>query len=308
MVIAVAALLHALVTHDFNIEYVGALLQQHAAAALHDRRAVGRPGRLAAVLAADPHLDVARWCILQNREKNRELMPYVTAMLMVVALFFLSLLVFVTPPFERLAFTPAEGRDLNPLLQNYWMTIHPPSLYIGYVGCAVPFAFAMAALATGKLGDVWIRTTRRWTLLAWFFLSLGNLFGARVGVRGARLGRLLGVGSGRERRLHAVAHLHRVPALGDDPGKEEHAEGVEHGAGDPHLRADHLRHVPDAQRRDLLGALVHAVGPRPVLHGLPRRHAGGVDRAALWRLPLLQQREPARLDALARVGVPAATT
>ena len=58
------------------------------------------------------------------------------------------------------------------------MTIHPPSLYTGYVGCAVPFAFAMAALATGKLDDVWIRTTRRWTLLAWFFLSLGNLFGA----------------------------------------------------------------------------------------------------------------------------------
>ena len=134
-------------------------------------------------------------------------MPYVTAVLMTIALFFLSLLVFVTPPFERLAFTPAEeGRDLNPLLQNYWMTIHPPSLYIGFVGCRVPFAFAMAALATGKLGDVWIRTTRRWTLFAWFFLSLGNLFGAAVGLRGARLGRLLGVGSGRERRLHAVAH------------------------------------------------------------------------------------------------------
>jgi cytochrome c-type biogenesis protein CcmF len=88
------------------------------------------------------------------------------------------MLMFVTPPFERLAFTPAEGKDLNPLLQNYWMTIHPPSLYMGFVGCAIPFAFAMAALITGKLGDVWIRTTRRWTLLAWFFLSLGNLFGA----------------------------------------------------------------------------------------------------------------------------------
>src|SRR5439155_15416329 len=63
-------------------------------------------------------------------------------------------------------------------LQNYWMTIHPPSLYTGFVGCAIPFAFGMAALASGKLDDVWIRTTRRWTLLAWFFLSLGNLFGA----------------------------------------------------------------------------------------------------------------------------------
>jgi cytochrome c-type biogenesis protein CcmF len=58
------------------------------------------------------------------------------------------------------------------------MTIHPPSLYMGFVGMSVPFAFAMAALATGKLGDTWIRSTRRWTLFAWFFLSLGNLFGA----------------------------------------------------------------------------------------------------------------------------------
>jgi len=116
--------------------------------------------------------------LLQNRERNRDLMPYVTAVLMTTSVFFLVLLNFVTPPFQRLAFTPAEGRDLNPLLQNYWMQIHPPSLYIGFVSCAVPFAFGIAALVTGKLGDVWIRTTRRWTLFAWFFLSLGNLFGA----------------------------------------------------------------------------------------------------------------------------------
>jgi len=105
-------------------------------------------------------------------------MPYVTAVLMTTATFFLTLLVFVTPPFERLAFVPPEGRDLNPLLQNYWMTIHPPSLYLGFVTFSVPFAFAIAALVTGKLGDTWFRTTRRWTIFAWFFLGLGNLFGA----------------------------------------------------------------------------------------------------------------------------------
>src|SRR5581483_2936178 len=70
------------------------------------------------------------------------------------------------------------GSDLNPLLQNYWMTIHPPSLYVGYVTTTVPFAFAIAALATGKLGDAWIRTTRRWAIFSCFFLTLGNLFGA----------------------------------------------------------------------------------------------------------------------------------
>ena len=177
VVIAVAALLHALVTHDFNIEYVAhysssTLPLHYTIAALWG----GQAGSLLFWLLILTSMGAV--VILQNREKNRELMPYVTATLMVVALFFLSMLMFITPPFERLAFTPAEGRDLNPLLQNYWMTIHPPSLYIGFVGCAVPFAFAMAALATGKLDDVWIRTTRRWTLLAWFFLSLGNLFGA----------------------------------------------------------------------------------------------------------------------------------
>jgi cytochrome c-type biogenesis protein CcmF len=118
---------------------------------------------------------IVQW---QNRERNRELMPYVTATLMTVTAFFLSLVVFITDPFERLAVPATEGADLNPLLQNYWMMIHPPSLYTGYVSASVPFAFAMAALATGRLGDQWIRTTRRWALFSWFFLSLGNLFGA----------------------------------------------------------------------------------------------------------------------------------
>jgi cytochrome c-type biogenesis protein CcmF len=177
VVIAVAALLHALVTHDFNIEYVAhysssTLPLQYTVAALWG----GQAGSLlfwALILTS-----MAAVVILQNREKNRQLLPYVNATLMVVAVFFLSMLMFVTPPFQRLAFTPAEGRDLNPLLQNYWMTIHPPSLYLGFVGCSVPFAFAIAALITGRVDDVWIRTTRRWTLLAWFFLSMGNLFGA----------------------------------------------------------------------------------------------------------------------------------
>jgi cytochrome c-type biogenesis protein CcmF len=117
--------------------------------------------------------------LFQNRTRNQELMPYVTATLMTIALFFLGLLCFITPPFERLSFIPAEGSDLNPLLQNYWMTIHPPALYLGFISASVPFAFALAALATGKLGDVWIRTTRRWALTSWFFLSVGNLLGGR---------------------------------------------------------------------------------------------------------------------------------
>jgi cytochrome c-type biogenesis protein CcmF len=106
-------------------------------------------------------------------------MPFVTATTMSVAAFFLGLLEFLTPPFALLPFTPGEGTDLNPLLQNYWMQIHPPTLYLGYVTWTVPFGFAIAALATGRLDDMWIRTTRRWALAAWLFLTCGNLLGAR---------------------------------------------------------------------------------------------------------------------------------
>ena len=83
-----------------------------------------------------------------NRNRNRELMPVVIAVLMGIGIFFLSLLSFVTSPFETLAVAPAEGRGLNPLLQNFYMQIHPPLLYLGYVGLSIPFAFAMAALVT----------------------------------------------------------------------------------------------------------------------------------------------------------------
>src|SRR5579872_228043 len=115
----------------------------------------------------------------QNRRRNPEIAPYALAVLAGVAIFFLLMLNFVTRPFDLLAVRPAEGSDLNPLLQNYWMAIHPPSLYTGYVSASVPFAFGAAALITGKLDDSWIRTTRRWAIFLWFFLTLGNLFGAR---------------------------------------------------------------------------------------------------------------------------------
>jgi cytochrome c-type biogenesis protein CcmF len=178
VVLAVGILLRALLTHDFSLEYVAAyssstLPTQYTVAALWG----GQKGSLLfwTFLLSTFTAIVIR----QNRHRNRPLMPYVTATLMTTAVFFLFLLVFVTDPFERLPRAALEGADLNPLLQNYWMMLHPPSLYLGYVSAAVPFAFAMGALATGRLGDQWIRTTRRWTLFSWAFLSVGNLLGAR---------------------------------------------------------------------------------------------------------------------------------
>ncbi|HSW30883.1 MAG TPA: heme lyase CcmF/NrfE family subunit [Longimicrobiales bacterium] len=118
--------------------------------------------------------------VFTNRRRNREFMPYVVGVLQGIMLFFIVVLLFAkVNPFERLAFTPADGQGLNPQLQNYWMTIHPPTLYLGFTAFTVPFAFAIAALLNGRLDSRWITLTRRWTLLSWFFLSVGIIFGMR---------------------------------------------------------------------------------------------------------------------------------
>jgi cytochrome c-type biogenesis protein CcmF len=113
-----------------------------------------------------------------NRERHRELIPYVVAVISVVQMFFLYLMVVHKNPFTTyLTATPADGEGLNPLLQNYWMVIHPPSLYTGFVGMTIPYAFGIAALITGHLDDSWLRAVRRWTMVAWLFLSLGLTLG-----------------------------------------------------------------------------------------------------------------------------------
>jgi cytochrome c-type biogenesis protein CcmF len=97
---------------------------------------------------------------------------------MVTQAFFLVLLLTVSDPFQELSFIPADGRGLNPMLENPGMIFHPPTLLLGYVGLTIPFAFAIAALLTRRLGDEWLIAIRRWTLLAWLFLAIGNILGA----------------------------------------------------------------------------------------------------------------------------------
>jgi len=176
--VATFVLWRALVVRDFSLLYVAEYSSRdlptgYALAALWG----GQTGSLllwAWILAL-----VAALVEWQNRERNRELMPMVTAVTMGTLNFFLFLLIFISDPFERMVRVVQDGAGLNPLLQNPWMAIHPPALYVGFVTVTIPFAFAIAALATGHLGDVWIRTTRRWTLAAWFFLTIGNLLGAQ---------------------------------------------------------------------------------------------------------------------------------
>src|SRR5580765_2210446 len=113
-----------------------------------------------------------------NRERHRELIPYVVAIISTVQMFFLFLMVAHKNPFmQTLGDLPVDGEGLNPSLQNYWMVIHPPSLYTGFVTMTIPYAFGMAALITGHLDDAWLRAVRRWTMFGWLFLSLGLTLG-----------------------------------------------------------------------------------------------------------------------------------
>ena len=137
--------------------------------------------------------------MLRRWDRDRALMPYVIAASMVTLAFFISLSLFVENPFRQIwqpfdggepiialfqpanttQYFPADGQGLNPLLRHPGMIIHPPMLYLGFVGFVIPFAFAIAALAAGRADDGWIRATRRWTLVGWLFLSLGLILGGR---------------------------------------------------------------------------------------------------------------------------------
>src|SRR5256714_3889136 len=117
--------------------------------------------------------------LLVPRNRLREIVPWATAVLGVVASFFLSLMiVFGQDPFTKLASAPAQGNGLEPLLRHPAMAVHPPMLYSGYVGFSIPFAFAIRALITPRTGADWIRSTRRFALVAWTFLGCGILLGA----------------------------------------------------------------------------------------------------------------------------------
>ena len=110
---------------------------------------------------------------------NREIIPYVITTLNAIMAFLLVLLIGWSNPLDLQAVVPKEGQGLNPLLQNPAMAIHPPALYLGFIGFSVPFAFAMGGLIRGKLDNEWVLTTRRWTLMAWYFLDSGRILGGQ---------------------------------------------------------------------------------------------------------------------------------
>jgi cytochrome c-type biogenesis protein CcmF len=173
---ALALLTYAFLAFDFSVRYV----------AMNTNLGTPYYYRITAVWGAlEGSIVLWAWMlalytvlvVLRHRLNARELYPWVLTVMLGITAFFLLVMIGPAPVFARLVPVPADGRGLNPLLEDTGMITHPVALYLGFTGFTVPFAFAIAALAAGRLGDFWITTTRRWTLVAWYFLSLGLLIG-----------------------------------------------------------------------------------------------------------------------------------
>ncbi|HEU4727971.1 MAG TPA: heme lyase CcmF/NrfE family subunit, partial [Kofleriaceae bacterium] len=177
--LASALMIYAMVTHDFAIKYVASVSDTTMETAYKITAFWGGldGSLLFWVLVLSMFSTVA---VLTNHRRHRDMIGYVVATIMVVQVFFISLLIFTKNPFTTfLTSAPAEGQGLNPLLQNYWMVIHPPSLYTGFVAATIPFAFGIGALASGRLDDLWLGSVRVWMLICFGFLSLGLILGGR---------------------------------------------------------------------------------------------------------------------------------
>jgi len=169
-------LVYAFLTFDFSIRYV----------ASNTNRGTPFYYRITALWGAlEGSIILWAWMlsvytlivVAQYRRRQPEFYPWVLAVMLGIMAFFFLVMTIPAPPFARLTPIPPDGRGLNPLLEDSGMITHPVALYLGFTGFTVPFAFAMAALIRGRTGDEWITITRRWTIVAWYFLSLGLLIG-----------------------------------------------------------------------------------------------------------------------------------
>lgn len=175
--ISYALLTYAFLTHDYSIAYV----------ANHSNNAQPLIYRISGVWGAHEGslllwiLIYATWSALVARFSRgipMDMVARVVGVLGLVGIGFLSFTLFTSNPFERLLNVPLDGRELNPLLQDPGLAIHPPMLYMGYVGFSVVFAFAIAAMLSGKLDTAWARWSRPWTTVAWLFLTIGITLGS----------------------------------------------------------------------------------------------------------------------------------
>lgn len=178
VLLACGLLILSLLRNDFSIEYVWRVSSVEMPTYLKVTALWG--GQAGSLLFWNAMLALfTAAAMLGQWRRHRELMPYVIGVSALTQIFFLLLNVFVENPFVHLPIVPLDGQGLNPILRHPGMIIHPPLLYLGFTGLTIPYAYAMAALIAGKLDDGWIRATRRWTLVAWLFLSLGLVLGGR---------------------------------------------------------------------------------------------------------------------------------
>ena len=174
---AFGCLAYAFVSNDFTVAYVA--MNSNSALPLHYRFAGVWGGHEGSLLLWC--LMLAVWTLavsLLSAHLPEEMVARVLGVMGLVTVGFLAFMLFTSNPFERLFPAPADGRDLNPLLQDPGMVIHPPMLYMGYVGFSVAYAFAVAALLSGRLDAAWARWSRPWTTVAWVFLTLGIALGS----------------------------------------------------------------------------------------------------------------------------------
>ena len=178
MLLANSILVYLIWTNDFSVQYVADVTSYDTPQYLKVTALWG--GQRGSLLFWNLLLSLFTAASMRrNWNSERQLMPYVIAVSSVTQAFFIFISAFIENPFVRASSVVLDGAGLNPLLRHPGMIIHPPMLYLGFVGFTVPYSFAMAALISGKLDDGWIRTTRRWTLVAWLFLSLGLILGGR---------------------------------------------------------------------------------------------------------------------------------
>ena len=176
LAVGMGSLVYSFLVRDFSVQYV-ANTSNSKLPFFYTIAAVwgGHEGSLLLwVFILSAFSTVAVWL---HWKTQPTIMPYLIAVESLVMCGFLTLIVFLSSPFERLVPAPLDGKDLNPLLQDPAMVMHPPMLYMGYVGFSIPFAFAMAALFSGRLGEEWIKVTQRWTIFAWMCLTTGILMG-----------------------------------------------------------------------------------------------------------------------------------
>ena len=177
MLAAIAVLAYSLMSHDFGVAYV--VRTSNLSQPWYYTLAAVYGGQAGSLLLWATGLGVfSAIAVWANRRRLESIMPYTMATLMLVQIFFLIVLIFLSNPFERLPFTPPDGQGLNSLLRDPGMLAHPPFLLTGYMSWTIPFAFAMGALISGKLDSQWLKAARPWLITAWAIQGTGLILGA----------------------------------------------------------------------------------------------------------------------------------